>query len=248
MFHDVPAGRRPAFKRLVRGLADSGRLISPARAELLLAGTPEADGKPPPVLLTFDDGFASNLEVAETILAPLGITAVFFVCPSLIDLPAGRQAELVATNIMRGRRPAPEPLMTWPALERLATLGHIVGSHTASHLCLSSLSADQQAAEIGSAAETLKARLGSAPTWFAYPFGDVDGIDATALGRVKARHRYCRSGVRGINPPGTHPLALRADSLDLGMSASWQHLVAEGGLDPLYRKQRHQLDGMAVSV
>ena len=37
------------------------------------------------VALTFDDGLASNVEVAYPILRRLGLTATFFVCPGLVD-------------------------------------------------------------------------------------------------------------------------------------------------------------------
>ncbi len=110
LFHDIPLSQREALARLAGELAQSRRLIDPAEAARLLAGAPLPPG-PPPVLLSFDDGFASNLDVAETILAPLGARALFFVCPGLMDLDGAAQSAAIAGQILQGRRAAPEPLM-----------------------------------------------------------------------------------------------------------------------------------------
>src|SRR5581483_654182 len=65
LFHDVPLAQRAALRRLVGDLARRGVLISPADAGRRLAGAAAGSSAAPGVLLSFDDGFASNLEVAE---------------------------------------------------------------------------------------------------------------------------------------------------------------------------------------
>ncbi|CAA7620963.1 polysaccharide deacetylase family protein [Magnetospirillum sp. SS-4] len=240
MLHDVPISQRPALAALVAGLKAAGTLLDPATARRRLEGEPGPGG----VLLSFDDGFASNLEAAETILAPLEVRALFFVCPGLIDLGEAEQRAAIAANILRGQRPAPEGLMDWRGVERLAALGHTIGSHTRDHLRLAGLSPDRQAEQVGDAARLLASRLGAAPDWFAYTFGDIDSIDRSALAEIGRHHRLCRSGVRGLNTADTPRLALRGDHVDLEASAVWRALTVEGGLDPLYRKQRRRLDGM----
>ncbi|OAN49213.1 hypothetical protein A6A04_03620 [Paramagnetospirillum marisnigri] len=244
MFHDIPSGQRESFRVLVEGLARAGRLISPAEAEGRLAGGGPNRGLAP-VLLSFDDGFASNLAVAETVLAPLGAKALFFVCPGLIELSGEAQAEAVSRNVLRGQRAAPEPLMDWAGIERLRALGHTIGNHTRDHLRLAGLPADQRAEQIEGAAGMLAARLGAVPDWFAYTFGDIASIDAAALAEIGRHHRYCRSGVRGANGRGTPPLALRGDHVDLAASRDWQALACDGALALLYGKQRRMLDGLA---
>jgi len=247
MFHDLPESQRPAFARLVAGLAETGRLITPAEAEAMLAGDPPRRFAAPPCLLSFDDGFASNREVAETILTPSGAKGLFFVCPGLIDLPAEAQAAAIADNVFRGRRPAPEPLMDWAAIEGLARSGHTIGNHTAHHLRLSALPPDHAAEEIGGGATILATRLGKTE-WFAYTFGDVDSIHAAALAEIGRHHRFCRSGVRGLNHAGLNPLALRGDHLELDGPDPWRQVIVEGGLDPLYRARRSKLDAMVNPV
>jgi peptidoglycan/xylan/chitin deacetylase (PgdA/CDA1 family) len=240
MLHDVPISQRHALTTLVAGLKHAGTLLDPATARKRLDGEPGPGG----VVLSFDDGFASNLEVAETILAPLEARALFFVCPGLIDLGGTEQRAAIAANILRDQRPAPEGLMDWRGIERLAALGHTIGSHTRDHLRLAGLSPDHQAEQVGDAARMLASRLGTVPDWFAYTFGDIDSIDHSALAEIGRHHRLCRSGVRGLNTATTPGLALRGDHVDLEASAAWRALTVEGGLDPLYRRQRQRLDGM----
>ena len=130
------------------------------------------------MLLSFDDGFASNLEVAETILAPLGAKALFFVCPALMNLDGAAQSAAIAGQILQGRRAAPEPLMGWDAVDRLKALGNTIGSHTLDHRRLAGLGADQLAEQVGAAAEMLAARLGGPVDWFAYTFGAIAAANA----------------------------------------------------------------------
>lgn len=245
LFHDVPVMERPAFAALVERLAARHRLLSPAQAEGLLAGE-RWDGGRLPCLISFDDGFASNLDVAETILARHGAKALFFVCPGLMDLPAAEQSHAIAANIFDGKRGSDDlSLMGWDGVERLLRLGHSVGNHTLSHRRLTRLSADQRAEEIGTAAERLTTRLGPVP-WFAYTFGDIGSIDGPSLAEIGRHHRWCRSGIRGANHAGVHRLALRADHVELAGSAAWRDLAVDGGLDPLYRRQRMRLDALAA--
>jgi peptidoglycan/xylan/chitin deacetylase (PgdA/CDA1 family) len=241
ILHDVPPAQRPVLAATIAALAAAELLVEPAMAARRLVEGSERDG----VLLSFDDGFVSNLEVAETILAPLGAKALFFVCPGLIDLDQPARMAAIAANILRGRRQPPEDLMDWQGVERLVALGHTIGSHTSDHRCLAGMSSDQLSEQVGDAAATLARRLGGKPDWFAYTFGDIGSIDAAALAEIGRHHRFCRSGVRGGNTAATPRLALRGDHLDLTARPAWRDLTVEGGLAPLYGRQRRRLDAMA---
>lgn len=247
LFHDISPAEAPAFADLVAKLHAADRLIGPAEAEGLLAGQVISRG-PSPCLISFDDGFASNLEVARTILDPLGIKALFFVCPGLMDMPAAAQADAIAANIFDGKRPAGGlRVLDWDEIGFLDSNGHAIGSHTSGHLRLTRLSPEAQAEQIEGAAEAFQRRMGKVPDWFAYTFGDIDSIHAEALALIARHHRYCRSGVRGANSRTVSPLALRADHVDLVGSEAWRYLAVEGALDPLYAKACARLDEMAAT-
>lgn len=243
LLHDVAAGQMAALDRLVGHLADRGLLTDPIKAGAFLGGQEDIAGTK--VLLTFDDGFASNLEAAETVLARHGAKALFFICPELMALAPQAQKAAIAANIFDGKKAAGTlALMDWPAVERLVQLGHDVGNHTASHRRLSRLDDSAIKAEIAQGAAAITDRLGRPADWFAYPFGDIDSVDARVIAAAARHHRFCRSGVRGHNGPGTSPLAVRADHLDLGDPWSFQQWVIAGGLDRRYADARSRLDNM----
>lgn len=247
LFHDVAETDLPAFAALLAHLADSRRLIGPAEAEAMLAGNAWNGGRLP-CLLSFDDGFASNRVLADTLLAEYGARALFFVCPGLMALDHDRQRQAIVANIHDGKGAADDrSLMGWDDLEHLRAHGHVIGNHTMDHLRLTRLTPAQQAEQVGEAARILSSRL-EATDWFAYTFGDIDSVDASALSEIARHHRFCRSGIRGANHRAVHPLALRADHVDLASPPAWRSLAAEGGLDPLYRHQRARLDAMAYTA
>jgi peptidoglycan/xylan/chitin deacetylase (PgdA/CDA1 family) len=252
MFHGIPHECIDDFAHLMDRLAAGPGIIDPEEAARRIDGKDRAGraAARPPVLISFDDGFASNGHVAREILAPRGIRALFFVCPALIDLAGAAQEEAVLRQVFRGHRPAREiePMLDWDAVGGLVTDGHMIGAHGMNHVRLAGLSAEALEEEVVGAQAALRARLGTAPDWFAYPFGDIGAIDAAALAAIAARYRFCRSGVRGANMSGGHPLALRADNVDLDTSPAWQYLAADGALDFRYGAARAQLDALAYAA
>src|SRR2546421_5063146 len=64
VFHDVPESQRQALDRLVRHLLDVRGILTPEEAEARLEGkAPSGSNGRVPYLLTFDDGFSSNVAV-----------------------------------------------------------------------------------------------------------------------------------------------------------------------------------------
>lgn len=246
LLHDVPASERPMLDRLLARLAKDERLISPEQAEAYLDGRETGTSARLPVLVSFDDGFASNLEIAETLLAAHRVRALFFVCPGLMAVAGDDQRRQIASQIFAGRRrpeelPAHIRLMTWPELQRLRQLGHTIGNHTLHHCQLSALDTTTVRSEIEGSANAFREHLGVIPKWFAYPFGNIESINAEALMIASHYHAYCRSGVRGANDATTHRLGLLAEHIDLSAPESFQHAAVEGALDFRYRAARARL-------
>ncbi|CCQ75371.1 polysaccharide deacetylase family protein [Magnetospira sp. QH-2] len=251
LLHDIPTAHQGDFAALVRKVKQTHGVIGPVEAERRLSGQlPEHDEKTPPFLITFDDGFASNYRVAEEILNPLGIRAIFFICPKLIELDGQAQREAIATKVFRGQRQAEDlssdqRLMNWQELQQLSGQGHVIGAHGQTHHNLSDLSGTDLVSEIAGSGQILSERLGRPVEWYAYAFGGIQNISSEALGVIGAHFKYCRSGVRGCNNIHTHPHGLRADQVDPGDTRAWQDLSMEGGLDFRYREARDRLDALA---
>lgn len=251
LFHGVREGERSAFESIVARAAARGDLVTPAEAAAMLVGGASAAFSTR-VLISFDDGFASNAAIAAPILDRYDAKALFFVCPGLLEKSGDDQRSAVATGIFDGRRRGdlgPEcALMTWSDLDGLAKKGHVIGSHTLHHRRLTTLSPGEMEDEIGGAAARIGRHLGTPPAWFAYPFGDIGSINLKGLQVAARYHSFCRSGVRGINRRGTPSLALRTQSIDLSRGRAWHLLATEGGFDWRYAEARRRLDTLALAA
>jgi peptidoglycan/xylan/chitin deacetylase (PgdA/CDA1 family) len=92
-----------------------------------------------PVLLTFDDGYANNAEVALPILQQHGFPATLYVSTGLVNTPG---------------------YLTWPQIHELSAAGWDIASHTVTHPHLSKLSHKAQREEILAARAQDRARTG----------------------------------------------------------------------------------------
>lgn len=249
ILHDIPPGCDRPLCRLLDSIITGPGFVTPAQAQARLTEAPN-DGLCP-VLLTFDDGFASNGRVAREILAPRGVIARFFVCPGLIDLPSAeaRRAAIIS-QIFRGAIPfghLPDDmdLLSWNELHLLRNQGHSIDCHGFDHTCLNGLSPRALEFQIAGAKARLDQAMGQDTSWFAFPFGDMASLDQLALTSISHHFSWCRSGVRGTAHSAVHPLAIPAESIDLSSVPAWTDFAAEGGLAPLYRRSRRRLTLMA---
>jgi len=140
---------------------------------------------PKPVLLTFDDGYADNYQLAVPILQKYGFTATF--------------------NIITGMVGNPD-YMTWDQVVELDRQGLEIGSHTASHPDLTLLSAADLNLELTGSAESLKSHLGHPVYWLCYPAGKYDE-DVLKYARA-AGYLLAVTTKPGENQSSDEPLAL----------------------------------------
>jgi peptidoglycan/xylan/chitin deacetylase (PgdA/CDA1 family) len=131
--------------------------------------------------------------------------------------------------------------MSWDDCQLLVQSGHTIGAHSMSHRRLSSLDEAGRLREIVTPGQILEKRLGVSVKWFAYPFGDIDSIDARSLQIIGSRYSYCCSGLRGINLPQVGPLTLLREQLSVNMPFEYQQLILGGGLDFYYLKRVKRL-------
>jgi peptidoglycan/xylan/chitin deacetylase (PgdA/CDA1 family) len=128
---------------------------------------------PRAALLTFDDGYRSNLTAAVPWLRLFGYPAVLFV-PT--DFIGGRN------TFDAGVEPE-EEICTWADLRELERAGVAVQSHGRSHRTLSDLGPEEREAEIVRSRAVLEGRLGRPVEVFCYPYGD-GGRDPGEVRRV----------------------------------------------------------------
>jgi peptidoglycan/xylan/chitin deacetylase (PgdA/CDA1 family) len=248
-FHDVFEDQFKSFERLLDHVTERHGILSPQDVESIVNGSAglRDDGRVP-CLITFDDGYISDAIVARRILNDRGIKAVYFVCPTLMDVPKERQNAVIFERIYEGQRiPSHRMFMGWDDLSALAAGGHTIGSHTLSHRRLSAISRDERKREIFESAEILQKRLGQSIRWFAYPFGNLGSIDAESYTLIRSRYEFCCTGLRGLNTMPVPRFALLREPVDPLSPFDYQRLSLSGGLDFMYSRPLRRLMPWASS-
>lgn len=191
--------------------------------------------------ITFDDGYAGVFDYAVPILDALGVPATVFViadapgrssgfwwdCPEVLTYQGERRDrwltdlrgdERAILSDVKASGPPTLPATLWPAdwsEIRIATRGQIdIGVHSATHRALPSLDDRALDAEISSSRQIVQRATGTAPEFFAYPYGLWDARSHAAVRRAGYRASFAlgsglndrtadRFALRRVNVPGT---------------------------------------------
>lgn len=167
------------------------------------------------VAVTFDDGYANNLERAAPVCRDLGIKPAVFLA-----------ADHVSSGAALGWRPegrdSNRPL-DWEGVRRLAAEGWTVGSHTSRHSDLVAVDSGTLTAELSDSRLLIEKEVGLPVDLLSYPYGRHDervrraaaeaGYDAAfSLPTGREHHDSLmaipRVGVFGSDGPATFRLKL----------------------------------------
>jgi peptidoglycan/xylan/chitin deacetylase (PgdA/CDA1 family) len=119
--------------------------------------------------ITFDDGYDNLAETALPVLLRHEFTATMFIVSGLLG----------GTN--EWDEPPAWPLMSADQVRDLAAAGMEIGSHSATHQRLASVTANQLEAEISESRASLGQVIGAPIRGFAYPFGSMDAAARRAV-------------------------------------------------------------------
>jgi peptidoglycan/xylan/chitin deacetylase (PgdA/CDA1 family) len=123
--------------------------------------------------VTFDDAFASTLEVGLPVLERFGLPGTVFAPADYVD--SDQPIAWEGMERWLGTEHEPElRCMTTGELSELRAAGWEVGSHTCSHPKLPALDDEQVEEEVRRSKEVLEEKLGVPCTSIAYPYGGVD--------------------------------------------------------------------------
>ena len=238
IYHDIPQDKEDLFSSQISWLTKSWKFISPEEFCSIIDGRSHL--KEDSLLLTFDDGFLSNRRIAERILNPLSIKAIFFVVSNFVNI---KNKELCANFISENIYPDLEPRFVprdWKNMDLLdlsflIRTGHTIGAHSLSHAKLSSLNNNDLYKEINFGTDYLEEKLCIKIEHFAYPFGNLSSVNQNALIAVKERFRYIYTGFRGDNSK-SNSWAIRRDAVEPDDPKYLIGAFLEGGADAIYKK------------
>ena len=229
------------MKEKILFLTKRWKFISPETFSQYLNGETALSGNN--LLLSFDDGFSSNRIVAEEILNPLGIKAIFFVVTDFIKLISLEdQRKFIKERLYPEWRKHPLPenfhemgSLSYADLKFLLQTGHTIGSHTASHPDLSKLSSEEELIkEVIESAKELEKKLSIKIDHFSYSFGNISFFSKKALNIAKSHFQFVHTGMRGNNFKRMNSWAIRRDAIDMKDSLNLMASFLEGVADFRY--------------
>jgi peptidoglycan/xylan/chitin deacetylase (PgdA/CDA1 family) len=242
IYHDVPKASMENFSLQLSFLNKLYDFLTPSDLFRVLSGDYCPDGIS--LVVTFDDGFISNRTIAEKVLKPLGIKALFFISPGFIECRGATAQEKFVKARFFQRHLSPEELngktpMDWKALSWLVSNGHAIGSHTISHIELANITDRvEMEEEIIRSGIYLSERLGVPVESFSPAFGQ---LNREAMEIIKRGYRFCFSSVRGFNTLNTSPYGIFRDAVSPFDPPSYLQFIVEGGLDLRYREKAAEL-------
>lgn len=140
----------------------------------------------PKIVLTFDDGFEECYTIITPILNKYNLKATFFINPKSINCDI-ETSEFINNNLKVNLN---KKFMTWDNIKKISDDGHIVGSHTYSHLILNNLNKDILEREIVLSKRIIEEKLNIVCKYFAYPFGNDNYFDNNAFNLANSIYDY----------------------------------------------------------
>jgi len=191
------------------------------------------------LLLTFDDGFKSNFFFANKVLKKLEIKGIFFVISDLVN-SRNKKKKIIIQNIFPNKKIfnfSTYHSMSWSDLRKLEKMGHVIGSHTKSHLNLNNINSQSILEEqITSPIKTFKKNKIKKPLFFAYSFGNFYSFNQKCFKIATKNYRFIFSGIRGDNSKFNK--MLYRDNIEDNYSFQMINFFISGYSDFLYKKFR----------
>ena len=211
-YHHVFDDERTGFARQIEYFKSVGDIINLNDAVLLIKGKVPIDGRY--FCFTFDDGFKNCIENALPILVENDAIAAFFVATDYIGLDPIEDCDKLLDFYPDRRRLM--AFMNWEDCRALTNAGMIIGSHTMSHVPLSSLNKVQAQEEMTKSKARIEEELGQSCKHFCAPFGvphrdfdhDVHPKMADDIG-----YESFITTERGANHAGSTVFSIRRDHM-----------------------------------
>jgi peptidoglycan/xylan/chitin deacetylase (PgdA/CDA1 family) len=192
----------------------------------------------PGIILTFDDGYRSNYDVAVPLLERYGFKGWFFLPERfLADDRAGADTAFLAAN------GEPEARISWSECREIASRGHVLGCHTRSHVRLSEhLPAEQLVDEITQARIDMERRIRRSVENFCWVGGEEWSYSRHAYEEI-LRAGYRRAFMTNLFPvlPRSSPLWIQRTNIEANWTLDQVRFYLSGIMDLSYAPKRRRV-------
>jgi hypothetical protein len=217
--HHILPDEVAAFRQILTALAQQHTFISYSEA---VRRVQTGDIDKAYICFSSDDGYASNT-VAAAVLAEFGISACFFLCPSIIGESDKQRINRFCTEQLRFG--VTMPFMTWHDIAQLQAAGHEIGSHTNTHINVAHESPAKIAEEFGMAKYILDLQCGTVQH-LALPFGRFAKVEKDWWQAAQqAGYTSCASATNGCHTTQTNNVDFLHRNLVLPAWGVEQHLA-----------------------
>lgn len=239
-FHETLPAELERVQRVVDWCRSRFPMASPSDADDLFAGR-WRPGPADRVLLTFDDGLASNYQAARW-LSEVGVAAIFFIVPSLVDRTMLEYLRFHERHGVQAHAPRSAPGARGLAsgqVREMVAMGHRIGAHNFAHRDLGRLHAPADIRYEVASAIDMVGELTSRPCLdFAIGFGQPENLSDEAAAFLLANCPRVFACHRGLNVPGRTPRFLLRHAYEPEHPLAFTRVCLEGGAD-------HRLEGRA---
>ena len=231
-FHATFSEQPARFRRIVDWCRGRFPMASPADADGIFAGRWQQGSDR--VLLTFDDGYQSDYEVAQW-LAGIGVAAIFFVVPPLIDRTVEQYLRFHERFGVKAYVPwanAGARGLASSQLREMVAMGHRIAAHNFAHRDLGLLhDVPGIRYEVSNAIEMVGELTGARCDDFAIAFGQPENVSEEAARYLLENCPRVYSCHRGLNVPGKTSRFLLRHACEPDHPFAFTRISIEGGAD-----------------
>lgn len=214
-YHSVPIDSVHNFESQIKLFHTKYENVNKDNLESFLKG--DWPYKKPGIMLHFDDGLSEHHENVAPVLDKYGFTGWYHV---------------ITDNIDNHRAIYGKDSMTWHQARDLAKRGHEICSHSCTHKRLrNNLSDEEIRYEVCQSYERLCTEMGSEPTGFCYPGGEIDAYDIRAIKLIKSIYKYAfpsytRKIITSVSPYAVNRANIEStwplSAVNLSIGPLWQ--------------------------
>lgn len=167
------------------------------------------------LVITFDDGYLDNFEIAAPILRRHHLPACFFIASDFIGTD-----KITAWDREWGIK---SEWMTWDNVRFLSSEGFEIGAHTKNHVDLGLVEGKDALEEIQGSRKALEEELNRKVDLFSFPFGRENQLSESNRALVKELNFRCSpSAYGGIVKGSSDPFRMRRQPVSPWHESVWQ--------------------------